>query len=84
MTRKCIPTQTLGGSRREGDLVLLQSPKPRNNKALVLIQETLMETSALLISYMFLGVGGVGGLGRIGEKWSLLVQSHPRTRSHHA
>ena len=60
MTRKCIPTQTLGGSRREGDLVLLQSPKPRNNKALVLIQEMLMETFALLISYMFLAGWGWG------------------------
>lgn len=57
MTTKHIPTQTLGGSRREGDLVLFQSPKPRKNKDLILIQESLMKTSALLINYIFLTRG---------------------------
>lgn len=32
MTRKCTVTQTLGGSGREGDLVLFQFPKPRNHR----------------------------------------------------
>ena len=66
MTRKCIPTQTLDGSRREEDLDLFQSPKPRNNKDSVLIQEILMKSFALLINYTFLAGGG-----RIGEKGSL-------------
>lgn len=50
MTRKCIPIKKLGGSRREENLVFLQPPKFRNNKALVLIQEILMKGFAIFLA----------------------------------
>lgn len=53
MTRKCIPIKQLGGSRKEENLVILQPPKLRNNKALVSIQEILMKGFAFLIIDIF-------------------------------